>query len=318
MLTEKYRPKTLDDVLGQEHIVPRLKRCVKNKRLSNLLFVGKPGIGKTSMAQALAHDMFGAGYEYKFYELNASDDRKLSTIREKVKKTAESQTIDGDFRIIFLDEADHLEWRAQPALRRIIEDYSDTCRFILSCNYGNKIIDPLVDRLVEMRFRPLSPDHITTLIQRLSKQEDILIDEEAYQTLAQLSNGSMRKAVTVLGSFIDEGIQQITPTEIEERFTWIDESYLKKLVDLAIAQDHKEADNMIETLLYQKLYTPVEILQKLHEYIRKEDFVSKIKTRLLMHMGEVEFRITCGSDPSIQLKAYIALMLHEFRNLKSN
>ena len=138
--TEKYRPLTLDDVVGQENIVKRLKAFVKNKSLQNLLFIGPAGTGKTTSAIAIARELFGEGWRQNILELNASDERGIDVIRNKVKDFARTRPLgEVSYKIIYLDESDALTQEAQQALRRTMEDYTATCRFILGANFSSKI-----------------------------------------------------------------------------------------------------------------------------------------------------------------------------------
>src|SRR2546425_998250 len=156
---EKYRPKSLDEVVGQEEIVERLKAYAKTGNLPHLLFAGPAGTGKTTSAIALARDMFGEDWRQNYFELNSSDERGIETVRTKVKEIARLAPFGGtNFKIIFLDEADNLTADAQAALRRTMETYSKTSRFILSANYSSRLIEPIQSRTAVFRFRPLKPE----------------------------------------------------------------------------------------------------------------------------------------------------------------
>ena len=144
---ERHRPRTVGDIKGQRAVVERLKAYAEKRTFPHLLFAGPPGTGKTTAAIALARDVFGEGYRTNMLEMNASDERKLESIRTKVKSFARTAPVPGTtFKVIFLDEADALTPDAQGALRRIMEQYAETCRFILSCNYSSKIIEPIQSR----------------------------------------------------------------------------------------------------------------------------------------------------------------------------
>src|SRR5438876_654706 len=154
---EKYRPKSLDEVVGQEEIVERLQAYAKTGNLPHLLFAGPAGTGKTTCAIALARDMFGENWRQNYFELNSSDERGIDTVRTKVKEIARLAPFGGtNFKIIFLDEADNLTADAQAALRRTMETYSKTSRFILSANYSSRLIEPIQSRTAVFRFRPLN------------------------------------------------------------------------------------------------------------------------------------------------------------------
>ncbi len=179
---EKYRPLVLDDVVGQDEIVSRLKSYVISGNLPHLLFTGNAGIGKTTSAVALAREFFGETWQMNFRELNASDERGgIDVVRNQIKQFARTAPLGGgaEFKILFLDEADALTPPdAQAALRRTMENYAPNCRFILSCNYSSKIIDPIQSRCAIYRFRPLSPEAIKTEIARITQTEGLVCSPE--------------------------------------------------------------------------------------------------------------------------------------------
>src|SRR5438445_1652369 len=192
---EKYRPKSLDEVVGQEEIVERLKAYAKTGNLPHLLFAGPAGTGKTTSAIALARDMFGEDWRQNYFELNSSDERGIETVRTKVKEIARLAPFGGtNFKIIFLDEADNLTADAQAALRRTMETYSKTSRFILSANYSSRLIEPIQSRTAVFRFRPLKPEAIAEYIGRIAKAEKLKITEDGMEALVYVSEGAMRRS----------------------------------------------------------------------------------------------------------------------------
>ena len=196
---ERHRPQTVGDIKGQKAIVDRLKAYAKSRTFPHLLFAGPPGTGKTTAALALTKDVFGEGYRINLLEMNASDERKLESIRTKVKQFARTAPSPGTtFKVIFLDEADALTPDAQGALRRIMEQNAETCRFILSCNYSSKIIEPIQSRCAVFRFRPLAEDQVLEMVTSVAANEGINLEEEAAVAIAHVSLGDLRKAITSL------------------------------------------------------------------------------------------------------------------------
>lgn len=168
--TEKYRPRTLDEVAGQEEVIKSLKALVKKRNIPNLLFAGPPGVGKTTAMLAFAYDLFGKEIQGNVLSLNASDDRGIDIVRGAIKDFARSVALgDAPFKLIFLDEADALTAEAQHALRRTMETNATVTRFILSANYSSKIIDPIQSRCAVFRFLPLAEKDVKKMLEYVAK-----------------------------------------------------------------------------------------------------------------------------------------------------
>ncbi|MHC1624990.1 MAG: replication factor C small subunit, partial [Methermicoccaceae archaeon] len=195
---EKYRPTVLDDVVGQDAVVERLKAYVRTHNMPHLLFSGPPGVGKTASAICITRELFGDDWESNFVELNASDERGINVVRDKIKTFARTAPMGAEFKIIFLDEADALTPDAQSALRRTMERYTRTCRFILSCNYSSKIIEPIQSRCAIYRFKLLSPEAIKERLSYIAKVEGLTVEKEAMDALVYIADGDMRRGVNSL------------------------------------------------------------------------------------------------------------------------
>ncbi|PIO01478.1 Replication factor C small subunit, partial [Candidatus Pacearchaeota archaeon CG09_land_8_20_14_0_10_30_9] len=166
--TEKYRPKNFDEVVGQDGIIKRIKALTNSLNIPHLLFAGPAGTGKSTLALIVVKELFGENWRENYLELNASDERGINIVREKVKNFARTKSLGNvSFKVIFLDEADALTPEAQQALRRTMENYSATCRFILSCNYSSKIIDPIQSRCAIFRFKLLEKKDVDKYLKRI-------------------------------------------------------------------------------------------------------------------------------------------------------
>jgi len=303
---EKYRPKSLEEVVGQEEIVERLKAYAKMGNLPHLLFAGPAGTGKTTCAIALARDMFGEDWRQNYYELNSSDERGIDTVRTKVKEIARLAPFGGtNFKIIFLDEADNLTADAQAALRRTMETYSKTSRFILSANYSSRLIEPIQSRTAVFRFRPLKPEAIAEYIGRIAKAEKLKITDDGMEALAYVAEGDMRRAVNALqvaaslGSTVDaEVLYKVSSTIRPEA--------VKALIEKALEGEFLRAREVLDKLLIEYGLSGEDIVRQLHRTVFDLNIPDESKVRLLDRIGETDFRLTEGSSERIQIESLLA------------
>ena len=310
IFAEKYRPIKLDDIVGQQHIIKHLKKFVENGNVPHMLFSGKPGTGKTTAAKALARELYGEDWKNCFMEINASDDRGIDTVRDKIKGYARIKTIGYPFKIIFLDEADSVTPPAQNALRRVIEMNSDQCRFILSCNYPNKIIDPIIDRCVVFRFRSIQSQDMRVMLKQIAKEESIDITDSAVSTLATLSNGSMRRALNTLNTLKLSNIKDITDDVIYEITGYVNDDFVRTLLIGVKEGKINAVDKQVEKLLNFDVYSPGEIIESLERLLKDSKILTyKKKLEALSKLGDIEFRISMGASSDIQLKTYMAYLI---------
>ncbi len=308
--TEKYRPKDFSDVKGQDMIVSKVKAFIEQKNMPHLLFTGPAGVGKTSLSLVIAKKLFGEGWRENFLELNASDERGIDIVRNKVKNFARTKAIGNiPFKIIYLDECDALTKEAQHALRRTMENYTQTCRFILSANYSSKIIDPIQSRCAVFRFRPLEERHIAEKIEKIAEEEDLEIDAEAKKVLYEVSNGDCRRAENILQSTaaIEKKIKTST---IFSMASIAKPKEIREILELAKANQFKQArDKLLNVMLIYSL-SGQDIIKQIQKEIWELDIDDEKKVRLVDKCGEIEFRMTEGSDQFIQLEALLAQFCH--------
>ncbi|MEM3141380.1 MAG: replication factor C small subunit, partial [Candidatus Pacearchaeota archaeon] len=279
---------------------------VSSLNIPHLLFVGPAGTGKSTLALIIVKELFKEKWSENYLELNASDERGINVIREKVKNFARTRSLgEVPFKIIFLDEADALTPEAQQALRRTMENYSTTCRFILSCNYSTKIIDPIQSRCAIFRFKLLEKKDIEKVIRKIEAGEKLQITNEAIEALYEGSEGDCRRVINLLQS-----IASISPRIYPELVSTIISSAkpkdIKVVLDYALSGDFERSREKLLDIMLKESISGQDVIKSIQKEIWNLPVEPEIKVRLTEKTGEAEFRIVEGSDPFIQLQALLA------------
>ena len=304
--TEKFRPTKFEDVLGQEHIVKRVQALTNSLNIPHLMFAGPAGTGKSTLALITVKDLFGETWRDNYLELNASDERGINVVREKVKNFARTKSLGNvPFKVIFLDEADALTPEAQQALRRTMENYSTTCRFILSCNYSSKIIDPIQSRCAIFRFKLLEKKDVEDVLKKIAIEEKLTISPEAMEIIYEGSEGDCRRAINIIQS-----TSSISPTITSELVSTIISNAkpkdIKVVLDYALSGDFQKAREKLLDVMLKESISGQDVIKAIQKEIWNLPIEPEIKVKITEKTGEIEFRITEGSDPFIQLESLLA------------
>jgi replication factor C small subunit len=304
--TEKYRPSKFEDVVGQQEIVKRVRSLVQAMNIPHLLFAGPAGIGKSTLALITVKELFGARWKENYLELNASDERGIDVVRQKVKDFARTKAIENiPFKVIFLDEADALTKEAQQALRRTMENYSNTCRFVMSCNYSSRIIDPIQSRCVIFRFRLLEKKDIVQVIKKIAENEKLNMTEDSFNTLYEAAEGDCRRAINLL-----QATASISPDINTEMIMMIASKAkpadVKVVLDYALSGDFINARDKLLDVMLKESVSGTDIIKAIQKETWNLQIEPEIKVRLTEKTGETEFRMTEGSDEFVQLQSLLA------------
>jgi len=306
---EKYRPKSLKEVLNQKHVVSRLKAFVKEKNIPHCLFAGRAGIGKTASALALANDLYGKGWRANALELNASDERGINVVRGKIKDFARTKSISNiRFKLIILDEADALTPDAQQALRRTMENFTRTARFILICNYSSKIIDPIQSRCAIFRFKQLSEKEMKEYIDRIVKGDKLKIDKSGIDAIFELSEGDLRRVANLLQASASLG-KKITGDTVYDVASSAKPKDVKDMLNLVLKGNFKSAREKLHEMILKQGLAGEDIIKEIHRQIYSLNISEENKIKLIDKTGEYDFRITEGGSTLIQLEALLAQFL---------
>ncbi len=304
--TEKYRPSKFVEVVGQDDIVKRVESLTNSLNIPHLLFAGPAGTGKSTLALVVVKELFKDLWRENYLELNASDERGINIVREKVKNFARTKSLGSvPFKVIFLDEADALTPEAQQALRRTMENFSNTCRFILSCNYSSKIIDPIQSRCALFRFKLLEKRYIEKVIKKIIDNEKLTISPEAMEMIYEGSEGDCRRCINLLQS-----TASISPSINAELVSTILASAkpkdIKIVLDYAVSGDFQKAREKLLDVMLKESISGQDVIKAIQKEIWNLPVEPEIKVKLTEKTGEAEFRIVEGSDPFIQLQALLA------------
>jgi len=304
--TEKYRPTNFSELKGQNEIIKRVESLTNSLNIPHLLFAGPAGTGKSTLALIIVKKLYGQNWKENYLELNASDERGINVVREKVKNFARTKSLGNvPFKIIFLDEADALTPEAQQALRRTMENFSTTCRFILSCNYSSKIIDPIQSRCVIFRFRLLEKKDIAKVLQLISEKEMLTITPDAMESLYEGSEGDCRRAINLLQATATIS-QSINSELVSTIMSSAKPKDIRIVLDYALTGDFQKAKEKLLDIMLKESVSGQDIVKSIQKEIWNLQIEPELKVKLTEKTGEVEFRIIEGSDPFIQLQSLLA------------
>ncbi|MEM3019172.1 MAG: replication factor C small subunit [Candidatus Bathyarchaeia archaeon] len=306
---EKYRPRKLDDVIDQRHVVERVKVFVKERNIPHMLYAGPPGSGKTTVALCISEELFGSAWRQSTLETNASDERGINVIRQKIKDFARTRAIgDVPFKIIVLDEADALTPEAQQALRRTMETFTRTARFILCCNYSSRVIEPIQSRCAVFRFRPLSGEDVKAYVMRIVQGEGLKVTDKAIEAIIYFAQGDLRKAANLLQASAALS-REIDESSVYEAASQARPEDVRHMLEKALSGHFQEAREILQDMLLRQGLMGEDVIREIHRQVYSLDLTDEEKVQLIDKIGEYDFRLTEGGNELIQLEALLAQFL---------
>lgn len=309
MWAEKYRPKTLSDMADQKEIVERLGSFVRARNVPHCIFAGPPGTGKTTAALCLARDLYGDAYRERIMELNASDERGINVVRETVKTFARIRSIgEIPFKILVLDEADNMTADAQQALRRTMERFSGTCRFVLIANYSGKIIEPIQSRCAPFRFTYLPREEQDKYLSTIAEKEGLTLSDEGLNAIFEVCGGDLRRAVNTLqaGASLEKPIDAKIVYSIAGRANPAD---VRRLIETAMTGDFLEARKQLRDMIQKYGVAGSDMVRQIHTEIFRTSIPEPWRIKLADAVGEIDYRLVEGADQEVQLSALLAKLV---------
>ncbi|KAF8539765.1 P-loop containing nucleoside triphosphate hydrolase protein [Trichophaea hybrida] len=304
---EKYRPQLLDDIVGNSETVERLKIIAKDGNMPHVIISGMPGIGKTTSILCLARALLGDAYKEAVLELNASDERGIDVVRNRIKGFAQKKVTlpPGRQKIIILDEADSMTGGAQQALRRTMEIYSSTTRFAFACNQSNKIIEPLQSRCAILRYSRLTNEQVVKRLMEIIALEKVEYSEEGIAALVFTAEGDMRQAINNLQSTV-AGFGFVSGDNV---FKVVDTPHPIAVQTMVKACYEGKIDVALEKLeeLWDKGYSAVDVISTMFRVTKTVDTLSEhSKLEFIREIGFTHMRILEGVSTLLQLKGCVA------------
>jgi replication factor C small subunit len=316
MWAEKYRPRTLDAIVDQREIVERLKSFVKSRNVPHCIFAGPPGTGKTTAALCLSRDFYGDAYREHIMELNASDERGINVVRETVKTFARVKSIgEIPFKIMILDEADNMTSDAQQALRRTMERYTETCRFLMCANYSGRIIEPIQSRCAPFRFTYLPREEHDRYLNQIAQKEKVKMLAEGLDAIFEVCSGDLRKAINTLQAAASLG--KLVDSKVIYSITGrANPADVQKMIKTAIDGNFVEARKQLREMIQKYGVAGSDIIRQIHSEIFRSEVPERWKMKLADIVGEVDYRLVEGADEEVQLSALLARLVEAGFELK--
>ena len=311
--TEKYRPNTINDIVSHKTNIEILNNYLKIGNYPHLLFYGPAGTGKTSTILAFAREFYQEYFHSMVLEINASEERGIDMVRDKIKNYVSKTTLFGSeksFKLIILDEADAMTAEAQAKLRRVMEDYSNSARFCLICNYHNKITEAIQSRCTQLKFPTLGLSEIKKKIICVANENNIIIDNRGIEILVKLYKGDMRK---ILNNFYSMSIvhKELDEHKILEFEGYPSNDIVSYIIDLARFEIFEKAYKKIKKIMHFDNYSLSDILTEITEIllnnaINKNTCVKKT-IYLFENLKNIDINLTNLYSLDIQISALIAV-----------
>lgn len=306
MWVEKYRPHKIDDLVNQEHVKERLKPLLENKKeLPHLLFAGSPGSGKTTAAMIIARQLLGEYFADSTLSLNASDERGIDIVRERIKTFASyvdrNESI--PFRLVILDEADEMTHDAQTALRRIMEETSRHTRFILICNYSTNLIEPIQSRCAIFRFKRIGQEEVVARLKKIAKAEEVKASEKVLEAIGAAADGDLRQAINLLQAAAAGGTE-VTLEKVESATGTSTKKRAADIIRLALDGDFQGA--RLKLIEFTRVYGIPEsdFLRFANEEVAMGE--GEKTAEAIRILAEYDYRLAIGANPEVQLTALLA------------
>jgi replication factor C small subunit len=307
MWSEKYRPKKLQEVVNQKEIIKGISNLIKSPDIPHMLFAGPAGVGKTTTALCITMELLGDEWRKNTLELNASDERGIKMVRERVKEFAASIKLAGDKefgkpKIIILDEADEMTSEAQTALRRIIEDSARTTRFIIICNYLSQIIEPIQSRCVVFRFTRLPKEVVIDHLEMICKQQKVKYEEKALAQIYAATGGDLRHSINIIQAAA--GMGSVSVANVAAAMGFSGRAKVGEVLRLAMSGRFNDSRAKLLELTQVDGMSEGDFMR----YANEEAYEMRMEKpeEFAAIMAEYDYRLTAGAHPEIQLSALLA------------